>query len=111
VSCGNKAGMGRAARNSDAVDTALRVKRRGRGEASYLGAVAWAGEGRRPRPASSTGGPWRGQPTSGIGLRWSGQLSSLRHSRYHSSTLTSGSNGGTSMGRVCELLGQEFITS
>jgi hypothetical protein len=80
MSCGNRAGMGRAARSSDAADTVLRVKRRGRGEALHLGIVAWAGEGRRAQPASSTGRPRRGQLTSGIGLRWSEQLSSLRHS-------------------------------
>jgi hypothetical protein len=59
-------------RNNEATNTVLRVKSRGTGEASHLGAVDLAGGGRRTRPLSSTdGGPRPGQPTSGNGLRWS----------------------------------------
>jgi hypothetical protein len=76
-------------RNNEATNTVLRVKSRGTGEASHLGAVDLAGGGRRTRPLSSTdGGPRPGQPTSGNGLRWSKAMAdasplviALRHSQ------------------------------
>jgi hypothetical protein len=65
-SWGDEVGKGRAVRSSEAAETALLDRRGGGEEMSHLGAMVRGGGRRWARPASFSGGPWRGLPTSGI---------------------------------------------